>query len=66
MRKMSMIPATLFGAAILAAVPISLHQSQEKGLLASTGECIGGRIGVTTTVTITECSVPQCGEAVLA
>jgi hypothetical protein len=32
MKKMSTIAATLVGAAILAAVPISLHQSQEKGL----------------------------------
>ena len=35
MKKMSMIAATLIGASILAAVPISLHQSQEKGLLLS-------------------------------
>jgi hypothetical protein len=36
-------------------------------LLASTGECIGGRIGVTiTTISITKCSVRQCGEADLA
>jgi hypothetical protein len=32
MKKRSMIAATLIGAAILAAVPISLHRSQEKGL----------------------------------
>jgi hypothetical protein len=32
MKKMSMIAATLIGAAILAAVPISLYQSQQKGL----------------------------------
>jgi hypothetical protein len=32
MRKMSMIGATLVGAAILCAVPISLHQSQDRGL----------------------------------
>ena len=32
MKKMRMIAATLIGAAILAAVPMTLHQSQEKGL----------------------------------
>ena len=32
MKKMSMIGATLLGAAVLCAVPISLHQSQNKGL----------------------------------
>jgi hypothetical protein len=32
MSKMSMIAATLIGAAILAAMPISLRQFQEKGL----------------------------------
>jgi len=31
-RKMSMIGATLIGAAMLCAAPISLHQSQDKGL----------------------------------
>jgi hypothetical protein len=32
MKKMSMIGATLLGAAVLCAAPISLHQSQHKGL----------------------------------
>jgi len=32
MKKMSMIGATLLGAAVLCAAPISLHQSQNKGL----------------------------------
>jgi hypothetical protein len=32
MKKMSMIGATLIGAAMLSAAPISLHQSQDKGL----------------------------------
>ena len=32
MKKMSMIGATLMGAAILCAAPISLHQSPVKGL----------------------------------
>ena len=32
MKKMSMIGATLLGAAVLCATPISLHQSQHKGL----------------------------------
>jgi len=32
MKKMSMIGATLLGAAVLCAVPISLHQSQNNGL----------------------------------
>jgi hypothetical protein len=35
MKKMGMIAATLIGGAILAAVPVSLHQSQEKVLLLS-------------------------------
>ena len=37
MKKMSMIAATLIGAAILAAMPISLRQFQEKGLSLSVG-----------------------------
>ncbi len=32
MKKISMIGATLVGAAVLCAAPISLHQSQDKGL----------------------------------
>ena len=32
MRKLSMIGATLIAAAMLCAAPISLHQSQDKGL----------------------------------
>jgi hypothetical protein len=32
MKKMSMMGATLLGAAVLCAAPISLHQSQHKGL----------------------------------
>jgi len=32
MKKTGIITTTLIGGAILAAVPISLHQSQEKGL----------------------------------
>ena len=32
MKKMSMIGAALIGAALLCAVPVSLHQSQDKGL----------------------------------
>jgi hypothetical protein len=32
MRKMSVIAATLVGAAMLSITPISLHQSQDKGL----------------------------------
>ena len=35
MKKMSMIGAILMGAAILCAAPISLHQSQDKGLSVS-------------------------------
>lgn len=35
MKKMSMIGATLIGAAMLCAAPISLHQSQDKGLALS-------------------------------
>jgi hypothetical protein len=35
MKKMRMIAAALIGGAILAVVPISLHQSPEKGLLLS-------------------------------
>ncbi len=35
MKKMSTIGATLIGAAILCAAPVSLHQSQDKGLLLS-------------------------------
>jgi hypothetical protein len=37
MKKLGMIVATLIGAGILAAVPISLQQSQEKGLSLSAG-----------------------------
>jgi len=37
MKKMRMIATTLIGGAIIAAVPISLHQSQEKGLSLSVG-----------------------------
>jgi len=37
MRKMVTIAATLIGGALLAAVPITLHQSQEKGLSLSVG-----------------------------
>ena len=32
MKKISVIGATLVGAAVLCAAPISLHQSQDKGL----------------------------------
>ncbi len=32
MKKMSVIAATIAGAALLTAVPISLHQSQNRGL----------------------------------
>ena len=32
MKKISVIGATLLGAAVLCAAPISLHQSQDKGL----------------------------------
>jgi hypothetical protein len=32
MKKISLIAATLVGAAVLCAAPISLHQSQDKGL----------------------------------
>lgn len=32
MRKQSLIVAALMGAALLCAVPVSLHQSQDKGL----------------------------------
>ena len=32
MKKISVIAATLLGAAVLCAAPISLHQSQDKGL----------------------------------
>jgi hypothetical protein len=32
MKSISMIGATLIGAAMLCSVPISLHQSQDKGL----------------------------------
>jgi len=32
MKKLSLIAATLVGAAVLCAAPISLHQSQDKGL----------------------------------
>ena len=35
MKKISVIIATLVGAAVLCAVPISLHQSQDKGLTLS-------------------------------
>ena len=35
MKKMSVIAATLVGAAMLCAAPISLHQSQDKGLTLS-------------------------------
>src|SRR5215470_5071471 len=35
MKKISVIAATLVGAAILCAAPISLHQSQDKGLTLS-------------------------------
>jgi hypothetical protein len=31
-KKISIIGATMLGAAVLCAVPISLHQSQDKGL----------------------------------
>ena len=44
MKKTGMIAATLIGGAILAAVPISLHQSQEKGLLLSV-DSANARIG---------------------
>jgi hypothetical protein len=40
MKKMSMLAATLIGAAILAAIPISLHQSQEKGFITVRGQCL--------------------------
>jgi hypothetical protein len=49
MKKMSMIGATLLGAAVLCAVPISLHQSQNKGLSLSLDSadaaCIGAPTG---------------------
>jgi hypothetical protein len=32
MKKMSIVGATLMGTAMLSAVPVSLHQSQNKGL----------------------------------
>ncbi len=32
MKKISLIAATVIGAAVLGAMPISLHQAQEKGL----------------------------------
>ena len=32
MKKISLIAATLVGAAVLCAAPISLHQAQDKGL----------------------------------
>jgi hypothetical protein len=32
MKKISVIGATLVGAVVLSAAPISLHQSQDKGL----------------------------------
>ena len=35
MKKISLIAATLVGAAVLCAAPISLHQSQDKGLTLS-------------------------------
>ena len=35
MKKISVIAATLVGAAVLCAAPISLHQSQDKGLTLS-------------------------------
>ena len=35
MKKISVITATLVGAAVLCAAPISLHQSQDKGLTLS-------------------------------
>jgi hypothetical protein len=44
MKKMGMIAAALVGGTILAAVPISLHQSQEKGLLLSV-DSANARIG---------------------
>ena len=37
MRKQCLIVAALMGAALLCAVPVSLHQSQDKGLSLSLG-----------------------------
>jgi hypothetical protein len=38
MKKISVIGATILGAAILCAAPISLHQSQDQGLSLSVDE----------------------------
>jgi hypothetical protein len=38
MKKISLIAATLVGAAVLCATPISLHQAQDKGLSLSVGK----------------------------
>jgi hypothetical protein len=48
--KMSMIGATLMGAAILCAAPISLHRSQDKGLLLSL-DSADARVGRPATAT---------------
>src|SRR3954466_8370079 len=50
MKKMSMIGATLMGAAILCAAPISLHQSQVKGLSLSL-DSADARVGHPATAT---------------
>jgi hypothetical protein len=50
MEKMSMIAATLMGAAILCAAPISLHQSQDKGLSLSL-DSADARVGHPATAT---------------
>jgi hypothetical protein len=50
MKKMSIIGATLMGAAILCAAPISLHQSQDTGLSLSL-DSADARVGRPATAT---------------
>ena len=40
MKKISLIAATLVGAAVLCASPISLHQAQDKGLSLSVDKAV--------------------------
>jgi hypothetical protein len=45
MNKMSLIAATLVGAAVLCAAPISLHQAQDKGLSLSVDKAVAYTYG---------------------
>ena len=45
MKKISLIAATLVGAAVLCAAPISLHQAQDKGLSLSVDKAVAYTYG---------------------